>query len=481
MAAGSVLKGSGALAIARVGGMVGSFVLFLLLTWRSKEAAGAFRTAATYLVIMDTLPLLGMHRWLATETARHREQGWALFRMACMFACGIAALSALAFLAIAASGSYSAEISASLELVAAATIPSALNLCVLCSLVGIGRSDQSGALGVAEAAVRSVVAVVLVMAGAKIVYVVLVFVVARWLVALGGFAMVRHHLAPERTRIDPALAREFFTQIPTLGLAMLGFLAIRSTAMLLLPIFSSDAEAGRYAAPFQLFDLLLMAPTVLIVGANYAFVASAGHSMSALRRSTSQLLTVTGLYAFPLVAIACVLAGPMLVFVFGPAYADAATPFRLLLLCAAVLAIDQVLALSMVTVGDYRTDRTCILTGGVVVVVATCVLSGLHGANGAALACLIGVCAALALRLSLLRRELRRFSTFASLRPPAIAALVAAAGVWLVLMSSGLRPGLAELALGPAGLAVYLARLYLGGGVTRRRRSRVLHFMTRPG
>jgi hypothetical protein len=61
MATGSVIKGSSVLIAGRVAGMAGSFLLFLLLTWRSTEVAGVFRVAVTYFTMMDFLPLLGMH------------------------------------------------------------------------------------------------------------------------------------------------------------------------------------------------------------------------------------------------------------------------------------------------------------------------------------------------------------------------------------------------------------------------------------
>src|SRR6516165_3059474 len=127
MAGGSVIKGSGTLIIGRVAGLVVGFVLLMLLTRRSAEVAGVFRTTVTFLVIMDFLPLLGMHRWLAIEISHRVELGSAIFVVACWFATSIAALSAVAYLGIASLGFYGADTSACLEVVALGTIPSALN------------------------------------------------------------------------------------------------------------------------------------------------------------------------------------------------------------------------------------------------------------------------------------------------------------------------------------------------------------------
>ena len=70
MSSRDVLKGSVVLILGRVVGMAGGFLLFLVLTWRSKEDAGVFRIALTYLSLLDFLPLLGLSDMLMI-TADH--------------------------------------------------------------------------------------------------------------------------------------------------------------------------------------------------------------------------------------------------------------------------------------------------------------------------------------------------------------------------------------------------------------------------
>ncbi|MFX9042801.1 hypothetical protein ABTN45_20545, partial [Acinetobacter baumannii] len=76
-----------------------------------REDAGIFRTAVTYLTISEFLPLLGMHRWLATEMAAQAHRRRAVFRVALGLAMGVSAVMALLYLVIALTGIYSAPVS----------------------------------------------------------------------------------------------------------------------------------------------------------------------------------------------------------------------------------------------------------------------------------------------------------------------------------------------------------------------------------
>lgn len=480
MATGSVSKGSLVLIGARLGGMLGGFLLFLLLTWRSREAAGVFRTAITFLVIMETLPLLGMHRWLANEIAHQGPHGRAVFRLACWFAAAVAAIGTLAYAAIAAAGIYPPEISLCLAVVATAAIPSAISLCVNSALVGIGASHQSGFLTLAEMATRAILAAGLVLAGGAIVWVVVIYAVLRWLAAIAGLLLVRAHLPPTKP-IDPApLRRAFLLQLPNLSLAMIGFLAIRSAPLLLLPWLRGESVAGIYAAPLQLFDLLLLLPTVLTISTNYSFVEAARGSQASRRRNINELTSITASYLLPLALLAFVLARPMIELLFGSAYDESVLPFRLLLVCAGVIALDQVLSLAMVTAGDYRSDRTCMVTGACVTIALTWLLSGPFGAAGAAAGMLAGTAATLALRLRLMHRVVRLGTLAAAMRLQCLASIAAAGSVVLGLATLPLT-GSAALLLIPVGGLVYIATLHLSGGFSKRRVGRLQAFMARRG
>jgi O-antigen/teichoic acid export membrane protein len=482
MATGSVIKGSSVLIGGRVAGMAGSFLLFLLLTWRSTEVAGVFRVAVTYFTIMDFLPLLGMHRWVAAEIARRVDQQHALFEVACSFAVGVAVFCGAAYFAVASLGFYGSEASGCLRLVALMTVASAINLCSLSALVGLGYSHEAGLLSFFETLIRSSLAILLVVLGADLSSVMLVFLGARYAIAAIGYVLVRSHVGDTPRSIDQPLLTAFLTQVPNLALSAVGFLAIRNAAMLLLPLLRSESAAGLYAAPFQLFDMVLVVPTALTISTNYIFVESSRQSVTALRRSTNQLIDITALFVLPMAALGFVLARPIIETLFGIAYSASIPPLRVLLASAVVVSLDQILALSMAVSGHYQADRTCMVLGACSAVAVTCLLSGSWGATGAAVGFLVGVTCTLGLRLRLMRWLIHVPSLAQTTQGPSIAAAVAGIAVWAALRGFGgnghMPPSFAAL-LAAAGSVLYCLVLYWRGGLTGERLIQVQAFMAR--
>ena len=482
MATGSVLKGSSVLIAGRLAGIAGSFLLFLLLTWRSREIAGAFRVAVTYFTIMDFLPLLGMQRWVAVEIARRIDRQYAIFELACMFAGAISVLSGVTYFVIACLGFYGPEISDSLKIVAFTTVASAMNLCTLSALVGLGYTHQAGLLSLFETLTRSILSILLAALGSSVVWIMFVFLITRYGIAVIGYTLVRSHVCGTLRGIDRGLRTAFFSQVPNLALSTVGFIATRNSALILLPLLRSESAAGLYAASFQLFDMAVMVPTVLTISANYIFVESSRQSVSALRRSTNQLIDITSLFLLPVSILGFVLAKPIVLTLFGTAFTDSIVPLRLLLASAVVVALDQILALSMAASGFYRADRTCMIFGGAMTVIATCLLSGRWGATGAATAFLIATTCVLVLRVRLLHWLVRAAPLANAVQHQTISAVIAGIVIWAALEAvEGDIPVMPAFGviMGALGSALYCLILYWRGGLTRKRLRRAQAFMSK--
>jgi stage V sporulation protein B len=487
----SLAMASSLLFAGRMASMIGGFLLFALIARHGTAVAGVFRTAITFLAIMDVMPLLGMHRWLSNELAHRIDQRPALFAIGCWFAIGIALLSAIVYTAIAKAGFYEPDTAAALLVVAAATMPSGINLCVSCALVGLGHSDQSGLLSLFETLARSLTAIVLVLMGVDIFWVVVVYAVVRWIVAAIGFGMVRAHMAGIHAPLTRSLVRDFVSQVPNLAISLVGFLVIRNAGMLLLPWLRGEKAAGLYSASFQFFDLLLLVPTILTVSTNAKFAISARHSSAALRRETNRLVSMTMLFALPVAAFGMVLAEPVLTLAFGPVYQHAVPAFRITLVAGLIVSIDQILAMAMAVTGDYRSDRICMMFGATIVVVATCLAAGSRGmppgvqisaSGGAALALLVGTGATLVLRLYRLRSLVPAAMLVRILQRPLVAAVAAAAIIAMIaprFPTDTVLERLLELTLAPVGALLYAAMLLALGGLSGRRLGRLRSFLAK--
>lgn len=478
----SVVKGSLVLSASRILGMGTGFLLFLLVAWRSREDAGIFRTAVTYLTISEFLPLLGMHRWLATEMAAQAQRRRAVFRVALRLAVGVSAAMALLYLIVALTGIYSAPVSHSLLLVSAAVVGSGLNLCSASALVGMGLTHRLGMLNLYETLARSLIGIVLVASGQDIITVIAVYAVARWVAALIGLHMVTSLTQGTDPDVSPALKREFRRQLPNLATGVICTIVIRYSAMVLLPWLRNEGEAALFAAPYQLFDLLMLGPTMLIYSSNFVFCEAALKSAAALRQSTHQLIYLSSLYVFPLAALAIVLAQPIVVFFFKLPFAGAAQPFQLLMLAAPVAALDQALSQTMVTAGNYRHDVVSTSAGAGIGVLATLLMASAWGASGAAAAFLLGTSAAVVVRLGLLRGLLDTAVLMRFGHRQLLAAILAAVAIALLNSHVGLdRFGRSPLwlAFASAGLFIYGLLLQRLGVLSRARVGRLRHFLSR--
>ncbi len=478
----SVVRGSIALSVSRIVGMGAGFLLFLLLAWRSKEDVGIFRTAITYLTISEFLPLLGMHRWLATEMAAQARRRSALFRISTALAVGVSALMAIIYLVISLTGIYSPVVSKSLMLVAAAVIGSGLSMCTSSALVGMGLTQRMGALNLFENVSRSTIGIVLVILGKSVLSIVVAFVVMRWIATLAGLIMVNRLTAGTEREVTSELKRSFFSQVPNLATGVVCTIVIRYSAMVLLPWLQNEGEAGLYAAPYQLFDLLMLAPTMLIFSSNFVFCESALRSAAALRQSTHQLVYLSSLYVFPFAAVAIALAQPIITFFFKATFLNSVLPFQILMLTAPLATLDQALSQAMVTAGNYRQDVVSTTAGAVTTVIATLLMSRYWGAAGAAAAFLLGTLAAASVKLIFLRAltglpVLLLFSRRQLLASAIAAALAATVGMPLHLSSLGRSPMWMLPAF--AGLGAYAFLLHRLGGLSPVRRKRMRHFLTR--
>ena len=270
--------------------------------------------------------------------------------------------------------------------------------------------------------------------------------------------------------------------MPNFATGVVGSIVTRYSAMMLLPWLRNEGEAGLYAAPYQLFDLLMLAPTMLIFSSNFVFCEAALRSPAALRRSTHQLIYLSSLYIFPFAALAVALAQPIITFFFKSAFLGSVLPFQLLMLAAPLATLDQALSQTMVTASNYRQDVVSTMAGAVIAVGATLSLANNWGATGAALSFALAMLTAVVVRLLLLQSliDLRLLLRFTQRQ--LLAALIAAGGVGL--LAGGLHlpsGGRSVMWMLPAiaGLVGYWLLLQRFGVLSPTRLSRLRGFLGR--
>ena len=477
----SVARGGAAVGLARMVGMMLSFGLFLVLARHSAAEAGIFRTVVTYIIIAEFVGMLGLQRWLSTELATAAAQRWPLFLATSAFSLGASGALTVILLIVASSGVYEVALSHALYIGALGVLPSGVFACVQAALIGIGQNRALGRLNLIENALRCSVALGLVLIGESVASLIWVFVVVRWGVTLYGFLAVRGTLNGRTWVLHRDLIGEAARQAPRFAMIIIAFMLFRNAGMLLLPAISGASETAVFAVAYQLFDLMLLVPSVLALTSNNLFASRADSSATALRRAATQLLAVTAVALFPFAALAAVFAGNLLMFLYGSRYTGAQGALIELMLTAALMMTDQVLSQVMVASRNYQGDLISISSGASAAVVLTLLGTWWMGATGAALALLLSTFLTIAIRLRLLRRLFTVRLLLLSIWRPSLAALLTYALCALALRSSLLaevaHSRFTWLACLPPMFALSALLTYVLGGASQSRRLRMKQFL----
>lgn len=404
----SVAKGGGSVAVARILGMAFSFLLFLLLARHSNEYAAIFRTVMTYIIVAEFLGMLGLHRWLATEIAPECPNRWPIFLAINAFTLAFTVFLSLCYIGIASAGVYAEEYNRGIYLGALAVIPSGIYACVQSALIGIGRSHLMGKINMTENVIRCVISIILVQLNEPVTHIIWVFVLTRWLVAIYGFIRLKKIF----TQTDPVqswqVKKDIFRNIaheaPKFALIIGAFLLLRNAGLLMLPALSNAEETALHAVCYQLFDLMLVVPSVLAITSINAFANKANASNASLKKASVQLISITSMALFPLIAIAAGFGQQILHMFYGNKYLHGQTTLIVMMIAAGLMVIDQVLSQIMQAKKLYKEDMHSIVSGGLTTLLFTPTLCLAYGALGAGLALVIGALITIAARFIFLKR-----------------------------------------------------------------------------
>ncbi|MDI1297806.1 oligosaccharide flippase family protein [Methylotenera sp.] len=477
----SVVKGGGSVAIARMLGMVLSFLLFLVLARHSPQDAGVFRTVVTYLVIAEFLGMLGMHRWLATEMASENKGRWALFLATNSVMLGVSIFLIITYLSISYLDVYSPGIDHGLKLAALSIIPSGIYQCVQSALIGVGKTYAVGKYNGIEYLIRCTVSILLIYLNFSVTDVIWVFVLTRWGIAFYSFYVLSQMLEADHWLPNKKDVAYVLRDAPKFLVIIFAFLTLRNAALVLIPALISDAENAIFGVAYQLFDMILLIPSVLAVTSNHVFVNKANQSNVALRRVSTQLVSITSLALFPCIAITAAFAQNFLMFLYGDHYLLAKHALMLLMIASGLVMVDQVLSQVMTARKDYKSDMISILVGGLSAAALTVVLVMHSGATGAALALVLAMLATVIIRLRLLRSVFPIKLLLLSTWRPSLASLIT-----FIFFDMGLKLSMfSVLANGkylwifcvPIALILYVFLLYVMGGITLAKRTRIRQFL----
>lgn len=241
-----------------------------------------------------------------------------------------------------------------------------------------------------------------------------------------------------------------------LALARVLRTVIFSFDVVLLGMWIGSKSVGLYTAAYRVCYLVLAAAVTVHVAYLPGLTRAAAESRPALSALTTRALETALTLGLPAVVGGVVLAGPILVALFGPAYAGGATALRIVLLSIGFILASLAAHNVLLAIGQLWTEVRVIAGAAVLNVTANLWLIPRYGLNGAAVATAL----AEAVILIGMAVSLRRFGVH-PWRLTLARPLTAAAMMGVVLVAWGPRHALAAQIA--AGALTYGAGLILLG------------------
>ncbi|MBY0330168.1 MAG: oligosaccharide flippase family protein [Acetobacteraceae bacterium] len=444
-------------ALLLLGEMAGQVVAFLVTAHLARALGpggfGIWTFAVSVIVYLTVVVDAGTEAWgmreVSTRPARLRPAvaGVVGLRLA------LAGLAAAAVVTLAAAGAFGPERGWALAFGAVSLLGFALN--PAWALRGIEVAAPVAAANLLQRLVFAGLAVALVGAPGDVRYTTLWQGVAD--LAAAGLclaALVPHGGLPWRAAFRLARAWAVLRRSWPMGASRALRGAMSTAGVVVLAYTWPDAVVGEFGAALRLALGLLLVSSIfglVVLPATARACRRGGPEEAKVVTATFHLL---GTLLVPLCVGLAVLAEPVLALVFGPGYAAAALPLRILMAMVVVMGLSDNLRRVLQARHRQGLDLRLVVAAAVVGLAVTGPTVWFGGAAGAAAAMLAGESVLMILAAVAVRRTGPSGALAASLAGPALAAAVMAAGV-LLLRHLSLAVSV------PAGAAIYAAMLLL--------------------
>lgn len=469
----TVLSKMASVTVLRLGVAVLGFGMFWLLSHRlSATELGGFSLLMNTFMLLQTLPLLGMHVHLIREVAARPEQQSGELAHALTFAMPVATVMALGLCLFGALGA-DAALRWPFVLLGLSMVPTAWVLVAESALIGREQLQVLTTVNMSESAWRVLGALVSLWQGWGLDGVFAFFLAGRFITASvyairGGLPRIR------MAQVSRVGLQQYMAMAPTylaIGLVSAGHARID---MLVLSRLRDLNEVGIYAAAAKLYEASMMVSTMalMIVYPILSRLFASDRSAFALMLSRSVRWGL--LLGAPLVLLGMALAPALVHLIYLPRLWAAGDVLQPLLLAAWLMALDQLLSSTMLAAQAQSQDLRAMVIGLVTLLIGLLVLGPAFGALGTAWAAVAGLVVRVASRLLWAQRELALPGLMTESARSTLAAALCV-GVFFAMSEHGLAPHTAPwlqgtLALG-AALLTHAAAAALTGAFSAQHRA----------
>ncbi|WP_430010159.1 flippase [Methylophaga lonarensis] len=428
-----------------------SFVLFMWLarSWGA-ELLGEFSTLFTYFMFILQLPLLGLHIVLARDIATRTEQQGECFSNALAIALPVS-LILMVIVGLIGQTIYPDNMHKAFWLVGLSSIPMAFVVAAEAVLTGRESMHVIAMVNIIETVARVGLCLILVALGFGLTALFVAFFAAKLLAVV--LYWQRGHLGRD-FQLGSIAWPHIFTYLRKspmfFGILILS-VGIGRFDFIFLSIFSSMREVGMYSAPFKIYEMGLMVPSVITLVLFPMFARAFSDSRPAFDQMYATMFQMTFLIGLPSVVLFAAMADFVVPFIFGAEYAESALVLQILAFAILFIAMDQVL--TVVVLAGHREDLELkILSVSFVVYMALLVsLIPALGYLGAAVATLVTTCFKFFLRYFWVSKVMAMPTAIQLLFKPMLAGIGMVAALLLTHYWLGLIPALL------VGLVMYVS------------------------
>jgi O-antigen/teichoic acid export membrane protein len=445
---------------ARAVGIVAQALALILVARRLGPAEyGAFALVSSLTLMATVLADWGLLLVGARAVATRPEEEGRILRACLSLRLLLGAGAAVLLVALAFAGSDAAEVRLGAAVAGLSFVPGAwFSAAYIVAQVDL-RLERA-ALAMLLGSLASTVYMLLVLeAGGGIVALSAGFPVASVVSALVGIALMRGRI-PLVPRWDGELARRLMRESTPVAISFVFVTVYFYVDALLLARLSTTEQLGLYDSAYRFVQLGPLIPNILITSVFALAVRHAARDRERLRLFVREFVSVIALLApLPLIALATA-PRELVELIYGPAYERAAPLLAILAAAIALMMFSGVVGPLLVAVGRERATMAISGVAAALNVAANLILIPLLEARGAAIATVATELCVLTAASVILQRELRVRLDGVQLAKVALAALAAAATVWLL-------PGPVLVGIA-AGLLVYLVLVVASGAASRR-------------
>lgn len=455
-----IVRNLASMGIMRIASAILSFVLVIYIarSWGA-VSLGEFSLAFSYFFLLQQMPLLGLHIVLMRDIAANPEGANRHFSNASVLACGVSLILALM---VGAGGQWfypggSGELHGALWLVAAAMIPTGFICAAESVLIGQQRMHILAAINVIENIVRTALSLIAIYFGYGMATIFTLLLASRILTAVGYFYWggLRETFHPELFEV--AVLKDYFRQVPTFFGIMLFAVGINRLDFILLSKLGTLQDVGLYYAPYKVYEIATMVPTLFMAVLFPSFAAKYKTSKEQFAAIFALSVRCILLLGAPCILLSAFYAREIML-LFGQQYQNVYPALQWLLLSLVAAALIQLFSIVMLVTDHQHLDfKTLgIACAGYAVLLAFTIPA--WGYMGAAVSTFGATMLQIAVRCYFAARHLDVHIGVAVLLQTAAAALLMAAVLYLF---DG-QPVLAAV----AGVSAYVAVLFLSKAIT---------------